>query len=591
MTDAERLRLLELEEEEAQEQARAQPAPAVAGEEPGRAEALGRGAVQGATFGFGDEVWGASRAIGEALPESLGGGRGKLSLSSLLESYRRNRDENRSGNKAADMAHGGYYLGGNIAGGLAIPAGALGGAAKAGKGLLAAMKAGGIAGAKMGAATGFGMSDSDLTEGEAGGAALDTAIGALGGGVLGGVLPAVGAGAKKGAELLRLLRKGGYVVPTAEAERLTAEGVDLTLGQMQPDSFFGRVEEMAAKSAVGSSVSTAREKSASSARDVLLRKAGAPGAKAPTAGAQVGQQIDELAAGYGQVYDAALDGQKLQPDQYLGQGKWRGLLTDENLVGAAKTKGAFELAAMDKGIDASPAIRKRALAWLTNEAQRLAPTKTGANAGTVDARSIQALRTSLRDKIRNLGSDGDDRQLGEIYGRAQEFVSELLEGQLPPKSADALRGADASYKSLLAARDAAKAAFVQNEEFTPGQLLMAIRRKGATPQMESAARDAHSVLNATYPPTGLQGAAIQSVPGLKWTGPAWASFANSSPRLRAHALGQGSLWPAISVPAAATQGIAHGVEAMSRDRSRDALIRALMLQKQDLGPPMIASSD
>jgi hypothetical protein len=554
--------------------------PFQATEAPGRLEAFGRGAAQGVTFGLGDELWGGIRAIGDSLPVALGGdGREELGF---LDHYRRNRDETRANNKKAEDAHGGYYLAGNLAGGIAtvplIPGAQLGAGAK----LAQLAKAGAKVGAIGGAAGGFGASDTDLTtldQREIGQAGLDTLSGAVLGGSIGGAAPVVGRGLSKGLDALKRVAKGGYVTPTPEAGRLAAEGVDLTLGRMDPSSTFGKVEELASNGVLGGSLKGARDRTAATARDALLRKAGAPGAAPPTRGAPLSSQIDEVAAGYGQLYDDALDGVRLQPEQYMGKGKWRGLLTDQSLEGSAKTKGALELAAAAKDIDASPSVRRRALSWLENEAQSLAPTKSGPNAGTVEAKSVHALRTRLRDKIRNLGDEGDDRQLREIYERAEDFTSELLEGQLPPKQAAALRTADAGYRNVKALRHLEKGRAFVTQEFTPDQLLNSIKKTGATPELEALARDAHSVLNATYQPTGIQVAATEALPILKRAGPLWAAIANSSKGVRAHALGQGSLPAWANAPIRAAQGVGAGARALTGERSQAALIRALSLAR------------
>lgn len=139
---------------------------------PTRLEALLRGGGQGVTFGFGDEVNGAIQALGEKL-----GGSGK----SLGDLYRLNRDSFRREDKAAEDAHGGYYLGGNLAGGLLTAPLLPGGSAKS---LAQALKTG----ATMGAAAGLGSGSADLTRGDVGQALMETGTGAVfgaGGGLLG----------------------------------------------------------------------------------------------------------------------------------------------------------------------------------------------------------------------------------------------------------------------------------------------------------------------------------------------------------------------------------------------------------------------
>ena len=44
------------------------------------------------------------------------------------------------------------------------------------------------------------------------------------------------------------------------------------------------------------------------------------------------QQIDEIGAGFTRGYDDVLGGVRLQPDKYLGKGKWRGRSPNNKLV-------------------------------------------------------------------------------------------------------------------------------------------------------------------------------------------------------------------------------------------------------------------
>lgn len=595
MTEAEELELLELEEEDAKSKAAAARASARAPEvatdaEPSIVDTILRSAAQGATGGFGDEILGglhgSVKAAAEYLPESIGGTE-KSRRKGFLQLYREARDADRRGNARAEAAHGNIYTAGNLAGGLvaapltatAAPAATLG----------QAMRAGALMGGGLGLGAGLGQSTGDLTRGtleEANRAAGDMAMGGAGGALLGGALPVVGAGARKASDILRVARAGGYVKPTPEAQRLLSEGVDLTLGQMNPSAALGRFEEAAANKGTGNSISTMRQNSAGSARDILLRKAGAPGAQPPTAGAPVSQQLEEIASGFTAAYDDALGGARLQPDQYLGQGKWRGLLTDKSIKGSAVRKGAFELAAESPGIDASDAVRKRALKVLENEATILSPTKSGPNTGTVDARQIQTLRSNLKTRIRNLGEEGEDRQLGEIYQKAVDFTTELLEGQLPPANAAKLRAVDASYRNRLAVEKAAQTSAAHRVEgqFTPVQLLEAIRQKGSTPALKTLAHDADKVLSAKFPLTGALGTMQEIAPGGKFFGPAWAHFTNTIPSLKAHALGAGSLPLPVGGPLAIAHGAAHMADASSSNAARDALIRALTRQRSPALP-------
>jgi hypothetical protein len=114
-----------------------------------------RGAAQGATLGFSDELVGAVGAGADALR--------KMSLSNLVSDYVARRDAERKANaeakKRSPIAYGAGQFGGSAATAL-VPGGA---AAK-------------LIG--MGAAEGLGSSEADLTKGEVVNAALDTGKGA-----------------------------------------------------------------------------------------------------------------------------------------------------------------------------------------------------------------------------------------------------------------------------------------------------------------------------------------------------------------------------------------------------------------------------
>ncbi len=143
--------------------------PAAQLTEPGRAEALGRGALQGVSLGFSDEIAG---AIGSLFSD---------------KSYSQIRDESRQANEAAKQAHGGFYLGGEIGGGIAsslIPGLNIAKGASVGLAAGKAALAGGLAG--------LGSSEADLTKGDFGRAAIDTAKAAAAGAVIGGGLQKLG---------------------------------------------------------------------------------------------------------------------------------------------------------------------------------------------------------------------------------------------------------------------------------------------------------------------------------------------------------------------------------------------------------------
>lgn len=155
-------------------------------EQIGAAQALGRGALQGLSFGFSDEIAG---AIGSLFSD---------------KSYEQVRDESRASNAAAESQHKALYTTGEIGGGLAtsfIPGlNVAKGASIAG----AAAKAAGL-----GAAAGLGSSEAKDFRG----LAMDTAKSALIGGVVGGAAQGLGKAVQAApeaakADLLKLVTQG-----------------------------------------------------------------------------------------------------------------------------------------------------------------------------------------------------------------------------------------------------------------------------------------------------------------------------------------------------------------------------------------------
>lgn len=209
-----------------------------------RWESAGRGALQGVTFGFGDEIYGAGAGAVDFL---TGNG----------FNYTKNRDEARAANERAREANPGTYLAGEIGGGFALPFGAAATAARAGTVGRGLMTATGLApeaaattlgariaqgagqGVRAGATFGLGTSNADLTDGDVTGALMDTGKGALGGAILGGALtPAVDAGGALVRRLAQPIR--GYTNPTGVGTEKLAEALARDAGSSGTPADIGR---------------------------------------------------------------------------------------------------------------------------------------------------------------------------------------------------------------------------------------------------------------------------------------------------------------------------------------------------------------
>lgn len=180
-------------------------------------ESAVRGGLESATLGFSDELIGALETPVTAVKE------GKLSPSEILDVYRSARDRERELNRKAYEDNPVTYFGTGLASGLAMPLGALGNLKTA----TTAAKAtqGAKVGAGLGAVAGAGLSEGDLTKGEALPVAEDVAKGTVLGGVLGAAIPtaldkAVIPAAKKTASLARKTARGIAKIIQPQTEKL-----------------------------------------------------------------------------------------------------------------------------------------------------------------------------------------------------------------------------------------------------------------------------------------------------------------------------------------------------------------------------------
>lgn len=146
-------------------------------------ESLLRGAAQGATFGFADEIAG---AYDTAKKTAFG----DKKFSELPSTYREERDLSRALHEKAAQDNPGLYTAGEIGGGIAssfVPGGAALNAAKGAKLGTQLIKAG-----TTGALAGLGSSSADLTKGEVGKALEDTVTGGMTGVTTQGALSGLG---------------------------------------------------------------------------------------------------------------------------------------------------------------------------------------------------------------------------------------------------------------------------------------------------------------------------------------------------------------------------------------------------------------
>lgn len=231
--------------------------------------------MQGATFGWADELRGLAWGAGDALQGKDFGQGYERGVESARSSLEREREVNPWGSMAAEFAGAiptGVGLGGQIVGrGASLGARALGGLG---------------VGAAQGAAYGAGASDGDLQDRVAGGI-----FGGAVGGVLGAAAPAVGA----------LARRVVTPAPSSDAQRAAArmmagEGVTLTAGQRTGNKGMQYLESELGRGAAENLM----EQQAEEFTGAVLRRLGVEANRATPevvegAYRQIGQQFDNLA--------------------------------------------------------------------------------------------------------------------------------------------------------------------------------------------------------------------------------------------------------------------------------------------------------
>lgn len=184
---------------------------------PSRAESLLRGAAAGLTGNFADELGGIMAASGYANAAPYLD-KPTPNAQEYSDIYTSTRDKIRAVQQAAEAAHPGFYIGGQVAGGAALP----GGAAMRGASLGSRMLGGAAVGAGYGALSGAGAGENTTDR------ASQALIGGGAGALIGGIAPPLVEGAIQGtraaiAPVVTAVR--GAINPTDEAARRVVTGI------------------------------------------------------------------------------------------------------------------------------------------------------------------------------------------------------------------------------------------------------------------------------------------------------------------------------------------------------------------------------
>jgi hypothetical protein len=261
----------------------------------------------------------------------------------------------------------------------------------------------------------------------------------------GGALPS----AKRMAQMLATGRN-----MTRSARKLTGRGVDLTPGQMQPESTYGQIEEaMMAVPNIGPRIKAARERGWTQTQNLIAQEAAPPGfTMQPRQDPQA--MFRDLIDAYDKAYEVG-KGFPVSPRIMRMQGK------DVPLSDALKVPaGAF-------GDDAS---RKYANSFLANQWSAL-------RGRQLQSDDLFALRSRIRAKARDLRQNKNAPfEAADMLENVEGRITEALESQLPPDVMRQIRAIDSKYGNFKTVEGALFRAGDRPEGFTPAQFSQEVRQ-------------------------------------------------------------------------------------------------------------------
>ncbi len=252
------------------------------------------------------------------------------------------------------------------------------------------------------------------------------------GGVAGGTLPMIG-------KMLDGMAHG--VSPTDSARLLMGKGVDLTPGQMNPNSAWNQLESTATHLPfIGPAVKDARKVPENQTKELLVRSAAAPGAKLSNTN-DLNKLTDEAYKSFNPAYAQFKD----RPLQTTGIFPITGSSV-QIPAGAVATNGStmftktlaedFGDAVNHPDVMASDDTRSKVSKWLQNQLTK-APKTTG---------DLLDMRSAIRTKIRGISQNAPDaNEQADLLGHAEDAVTGAINRYLPPAQQKALAAVDGQY--------------------------------------------------------------------------------------------------------------------------------------------------
>jgi hypothetical protein len=298
--------------------------------------------------------------------------------------------------------------------------------------------------------------------------------------VAAGALPA-------GGKVTRAAISGIDMSPAAR--RLTKEGVELTPGQIAPNSTWAMVEEsMMRIPLIGPKIASARERGWQQTQALIGQEAAPPG-YAPPARADVRDTYNDLKDAYNTAYDQFKD-YPLRPVLMRVQG------------GNVPLSQAM---AVSRQAAADPKSRRYVQSFIDNELGRI-------KGQQLTSGDLLEIRSNIRTKLRDLSGNQNFPDAELLLRNAEKKATEILDSQLPPDVMAALREVDAKYGNFKVLEDAIVRSKDRPDAFTPAQFSMAVKESagskgqyaGGGGRMRNIAAESVDVFSPRTPMTGAQ---------------------------------------------------------------------------------------
>ena len=273
------------------------------------------------------------------------------------------------------------------------------------------------------------------------------------------------------------------------ARRLTKEGVELSPGQIAPNSTWAMVEEaMMNIPFIRPKVIAARQRGWQQTQELIGKEAAPPGYTPPSR-ADVRDTYNDLKEAYKTAYNQFKD-YPLRPVLMRVQGN------DVPLSQAM---------AIPRQTAADPKSRQYVQNFINNELGRV-------KGRQLTSGDLLEIRSNIRSKLRDMTDNDNFPDAESLLRNAEKKATEILESQLAPDVMAALREVDAKYGNFKVLEDAIVRSKDRPEAFTPAQFSMAVKESAGGKgqyasgggRMRNIAAESVDVFSPRIPMTGAQ---------------------------------------------------------------------------------------